>query len=197
MSNVCIIPARGGSTRIPLKNIRDFHGKPIISYSIEKAKESGLFDQIIVSTDSEDIASVAKDYGADAMMRSDALSVNEVGTYEVVRDAIKGMGFENVCCIYATSPLMDVMDLIEGSVMLEEGNTSHVISVGYPPLQDAAQFYWSRRDALISHVPYWNVDTRPILIDPKRVCDINTERDWKVAEAMHAALAQEKLWAMP
>jgi len=101
---ICIIPARKNSRRIPGKNIKMFYGKPIIAYSIESAIESGLFDHVIISTDGEDIARIAKEYGVKAMIRSPHLSVNEVGTQEVARDVIQTLGIlshESVCVMYA------------------------------------------------------------------------------------------------
>jgi len=82
--NLCIIPARGGSKRIPKKNIKEFCGKPLIAYSIEVAKKSNLFDKIVVSTDSKEIAEVAKKYGAEVQMRPDELANDYVGLDKVI-----------------------------------------------------------------------------------------------------------------
>ena len=107
---IAIIPARGGSKRIPGKNIRDFCGNPIIAYSIKKALESKLFDRVIVSTDDQKIASVAKEYGAEVpFMRPENLSDDHTGTNAVVKHAIQwyqdqGQAISMACCIYATAP---------------------------------------------------------------------------------------------
>jgi len=111
---IAIIPARGGSKRIPRKNIKDFFGKPLIAYTIEVAKKSKLFDRIIVSTDNVEIANIAKSYGAEVpFMRSKALSDDFSTTGDVVQDLLKelqtvGENFEYVCTLYATAPFLQV-----------------------------------------------------------------------------------------
>ncbi len=124
--NVCIIPARGGSKRIPRKNIKDFLGKPIIAYAVEAAKKSGLFDRVVVSTDDEEIAAVAVSYGAEApFLRPKELSDDFVGTTPVVAHAIRelekdGMRVDVVCCVYATSAFLTPELLKEGFVALRD-----------------------------------------------------------------------------
>lgn len=123
--NLALIPARGGSKRIPGKNIRDFAGKPIIAYSIEAALNSGKFDRVIVSTDSERIAEVARAAGAEVpFMRPPELSDDHTPTIPVVRHAIDWMTGEgdspsHACCIYATAPFLEPEDLRRGWDMLE------------------------------------------------------------------------------
>ncbi|MGT2469336.1 pseudaminic acid cytidylyltransferase [Paraburkholderia terrae] len=122
MSRVAIIPARGGSKRIPHKNIRLFDGVPIIAHSIRAALDSALFDRVVVSTDSEEIAAVAREYGAQTpFMRPPELSNDHAGTLEVVQHALSALGepYEYACCIYATAPFIDVRYLREGISMLE------------------------------------------------------------------------------
>lgn len=110
--NIAIIPARGGSKRIPRKNIKAFHGKPLIAYSIEAAKDSGCFDRIIVSTDDDEIAEVAKKYGAEVpFIRPADISDDFATTMDVMQHAIKycseqGYKLNLVCCIYATAPFL-------------------------------------------------------------------------------------------
>lgn len=123
--NIAIIPARGGSKRIFRKNIRHFCGKPIVAYSILAAKESGCFDKIIVSTDDEEIAEVARIYGAETpFMRPPELSGDYIGTIPVIRHAIEMVEREtstkinNVCCIYATAPFIRSLDISEGLTQL-------------------------------------------------------------------------------
>lgn len=131
MGNLCIIPARGGSKRIPRKNIKDFLGKPIIAYSIEVALASNLFDEVMVSTDDEEIAKVAENYGAKVpFFRSAATSDDFATTVNVLLEVVhryedKGMLFENACCIYATAPLIQVDDLVAGynKLLNEERDT--------------------------------------------------------------------------
>ena len=115
--NIAIIPARAGSKRIPDKNIRPFCGRPMVAWSIDTALQSGLFDQVIVSTDSERIAEVARQLGATVpFMRPANLSDDHTPTIPVIRHAIEwlmesGIQPEFVCCIYATAPMIDADDL--------------------------------------------------------------------------------------
>lgn len=108
---IAIIPARGGSKRIPKKNIKDFHGKPLIAYSIQAALESKLFDKIIVSTDDEAIAQVARSLGAQILKRPKELADDFTPTIPVIAHVIKAScshlnEIEAVCCIYATAPFV-------------------------------------------------------------------------------------------
>jgi pseudaminic acid cytidylyltransferase len=126
--NIAIIPARGGSKRIPGKNIKEFAGKPLIAYSIDAAKASGLFDKIIISTDSEEVTEVAKAYGADVpFIRPQALSNDVVGTRPVTNHAIKFCiehfyKPEFCCCIYATAPFLQAEYLQQGLDLLKQNN---------------------------------------------------------------------------
>lgn len=109
--NICVIPARGGSKRIPRKNIKEFNGKPIIAYSIEAAKKSNCFEQIIVSTDDAEIAEVAKAYGALVpFVRPAELSNDYVGAIPVIRHALESVDtiipIKFVCCLFATAPFI-------------------------------------------------------------------------------------------
>lgn len=125
---LAIIPARGGSKRIPRKNIRDFCGKPMIAWSIRAAQESGLFDHIIVSTDDDEIAAVAERYGAEVPFRRPAdLSNDYAGTTEVIAQAVRwamdaGWTLEAVCCLYATAPFVQAADLKAGLERLQSAN---------------------------------------------------------------------------
>jgi N-acylneuraminate cytidylyltransferase len=124
--NIAIIPARGGSKRIPGKNIKLFAGKPLIAYSIQAAKTSGLFDKIIISTDSEEVAEVAKAYGAEVpFIRPKELSNDVVGTRPVTNHAIKFCiehfyQPEFCCCIYATAPFLQAKYLQQGLEDLQQ-----------------------------------------------------------------------------
>ena len=118
--NICIIPARGGSKRIPKKNIKLFLGKPIISYSIELALKSNLFDEIMVSTDNDEIAEIAIKSGANIpFFRSSQNSNDFATTLDVIQEVrleyLKlNKIFDNVCCIYPTAPLVNISDLVKG-----------------------------------------------------------------------------------
>ncbi len=112
MSSLCIIPARGGSKRIPRKNIKPFMGKPIISYSIEAALNSGVFDEVMVSTDDEEIAGVARQFGASVpFLRSAETSNDYATTVDVLLEVVnrykeQGKVFDTICCLYSTAPFV-------------------------------------------------------------------------------------------
>ena len=193
MSTVAIIPARGGSKRIPRKNIRMFHGKPIIAYSIEAALESNLFDAVIVSTDDPEIADVSKQYGAEVWKRSARLADDLTGTQEVAVDVLKSAQFDIACVIYATAPLMSIDDLKLGLGALMMGDTNFTFAVGTTPvLHDAGQFYWGHSASFLAGVPLWDRWSRMIPIHPSRDCDINIESDWLRAEQMYEELTCSK-----
>jgi pseudaminic acid cytidylyltransferase len=131
---IAIIPARGGSKRIPRKNIKDFFGKPLIAYSIEVALKSKLFDKVIVSTDDEEIGKIAREYGANVpFIRPPELSDDFTGTGAVVNHALKyqkeqGEIYDFVCTIYATAPFLDEKYLIEGFEKLKNSNARNAFS---------------------------------------------------------------------
>ena len=118
MKNLAIIPARGGSKRIPRKNIKPFLGKPILAYSIENALKSGLFCEVMVSTDDDEIADIARKYNADVpFLRSAETSNDYATTNDVLKEVIdnyqkSGKEFDNFCCIYATAPLIKSSDIV-------------------------------------------------------------------------------------
>jgi len=132
---LAVIPARGGSKRIPLKNIKEFCGKPIIAWSIEAALECDCFDEVIVSTDDVEIAEVAKQYGAASpFIRPDELSDDHTGTIPVIQHAIEwyrqhGQSPEHVCCIYATAPFVRADDIRQGLNSLLDMGCDYAFSV--------------------------------------------------------------------
>ena len=196
MSVVCLIPARGGSQRIPDKNIRPFFGKPIISYSIENAWESRLFDDVVVSTDSNKIAEVAKEYGASVFRRSREMSDNNVGTQEVAEDFLHfaNPNIDVLCVLYATAPLLSIEDLTLAHEMVVNCNRDYSFAVGLrPALHDAGQFYFGWADNFITTetfgvLPLIGTNTAMIPIADNRDCDINVEADWELAEEMFKQL---------
>jgi pseudaminic acid cytidylyltransferase len=137
MSNICIIPARGGSKRIPRKNVKYFLGKPIIAYSIEIALKSNLFDEVMVSTDDLEIAEIAKMFGAKVpRLRSDENSNDFATTFEVIEEVInsykqEGIQFDNICCIYACAPFVTQKFLTESFYNL----TTHHFDTVFPVLE--------------------------------------------------------------
>lgn len=132
---LAVIPARGGSKRIPRKNIRPFGGKPMIAWSIEAALQSGCFDQVVVSTDDAEIADVARAHGAAVpFMRPAELSDDHTGTIPVIRHAIEwfqrqGTAPEKVCCIYATAPFVLAEDIRKGLEILDTADCEYAFSV--------------------------------------------------------------------
>jgi N-acylneuraminate cytidylyltransferase len=141
-NKIAIITARGGSKRIPKKNIKHFLGKPIISYSIEIAINSGIFDEIMVSTDDEEIKKIALQYGAKVpFLRSKKNSDDFSTTLNVLDEVIsnyhtiKNQKFDYACCIYPTSPLTTINHIIDGYKLLLNNNfdsTFPAIKFGYP-----------------------------------------------------------------
>lgn len=142
MASVAIITARGGSKRIPKKNIREFCGKPIIAYSIEAAISCGVFDNVMVSTDSEEIAKIARDYGADVpFMRSEQTSNDFAVTADVIMEVINqydvlGKHYDTVACIYPTAPFVTAKRLSEAMRKMNETSADAVVAVvqySFPP----------------------------------------------------------------
>ncbi|MCE3294324.1 MAG: CMP-N-acetylneuraminic acid synthetase [Crocinitomicaceae bacterium] len=135
MKNLAVITARGGSKRIPRKNIRDFCGMPIIAYPIKAALDSGLFDEVMVSTDDAEIAEIAREYGAKVpFMRSPANSDDFSGTAEVLLEVLaeytkEGKHFDTVCCIYPTAPFVNPEKLQEAFRMLREKKADAVLPI--------------------------------------------------------------------
>lgn len=132
--NVAIIPARGGSKRIPRKNIKNFLGKPIIAYSIEVAKALSIFDKIIVSTDDEEIKEISMEYGAEVpFMRPSEISDDFTGTHEVIGHAVSeliriGYDLDYVCSIYPTAPLVQSKDILQGYELIKNGDWENVFA---------------------------------------------------------------------
>jgi N-acylneuraminate cytidylyltransferase len=220
---VAVIPARGGSKRIPRKNIRPFAGKPMIGYSIESARRSGLFDRVVVSTDDPEISAVAREFGAEVpFTRPSALADDYAGTTEVIAHAVewlssRGTSLSEVCCIYPTAPFIQSEDLREGLRLMQTGRWRFVFAATrfaapvhrafcqtgdgglemlFPEkftarsqdlpevLHDAGQFYWGRAEAWQSHSKVYDRDSTVVSIPPWRVQDIDTEEDWRYAEAI-------------
>ncbi len=148
MKNIAIIPARGGSKRIPKKNIKNFLGKPIIAYSIETALQSGLFDEVMVSTDDSDIAKIALQYGAKVpFLRSKQTADDFAVLTDVLTEVLHNYQkvnkhFDHVCCILPTAPFINSYDVTKAYNKLIRGNFDTVFPVvRYSfPIQRAMQF---------------------------------------------------------
>ncbi len=138
--NIAIIPARGGSKRIHKKNIKIFHGKPIISYSINAAKESKLFDKIICSTDDEEIAKIAIENGAECpFLRPSELSEDHSSTFDAINHSIdyfinQKKEYSFVCCIYPTAPFINKTKIIEGYDKIKNEDWEFVFSASKNPI---------------------------------------------------------------
>ena len=128
---ICIIPARGGSKRIPRKNIISFNGKPLIAWPIETALQSEVFSKVIVTTDDDEIATIAQKYGAEIpFMRAAGLANDFATTAEVIRDALTKLEqTDHVCCLYPTAPLIRADDFQNAYSRLVETNSDCVITV--------------------------------------------------------------------
>lgn len=132
---LCVIPARGGSKRIPRKNVRSFAGRPMLSWSVEAALSSGLFERVMVSTDDEEMAAVARQAGAEVpFLRPRALADDMTGTQAVTRQAIvwhrqQGLDVQWACCLYATAPFVRAEDLCAAYEKLRASQKSFVFSV--------------------------------------------------------------------
>ncbi len=142
MSSIAIITARGGSKRIPRKNIREFCGKPILAYSIQATRECGLFDRVMVSTDDEEIAEMARRYGAEVPFRRSEEAAGDFATttsvlLEVLGEYEKrGECFDTLCCVYPTAPFVTAERLRQAVSLLEESGADSVLPVvrySFPP----------------------------------------------------------------
>jgi CMP-N,N'-diacetyllegionaminic acid synthase len=135
MKNLAIIPARSGSKGLKDKNIKLLNGKPLFAYTIEAANASGLFDEIMVSTDSEKYAEIAKHWGANVpFLRTEELSNDTASSWDVVKDVIErykesGREFDTVALLQPTSPLRKSADIIEGYKVIEEKSANFVVAV--------------------------------------------------------------------
>ena len=146
MARLCIIPARSGSKRIPKKAIKEFHGKPIMAYSIEAAVRSKLFDEVMVSTDSEKFAEIARFYGAKTpFLRSVENSSDHATTLDAIKEVLNhysfnGREFDEICCLYPAAPLITAEHLLEAHAELKKGHSCVFAAVKYGhPIQRAFQ----------------------------------------------------------
>lgn len=142
MSSLAIITARGGSKRIPRKNIKEFLGQPIIAYSIKAALESGIFDTVMVSTDDEEIADISRRYGAEVpFLRSEKTSNDFATTADVLREVIEeykklGREYDNCCVLYPTAPFVTGRKLSDAMEIITSGKADSVLPIvkfGFPP----------------------------------------------------------------
>lgn len=190
--SLCIIPARGGSQRLPGKNIKAFFGKPILAYSIETAKAAGC--RVIVSTDDKDIAAVARKFGAVAHERSADMARDEVGTQEVARHVLESVGQvpDMVIVMYPCAPLVTADDLKTATSMAKYWK-AYAVSVGIEPLRDAGAFYIGPAEYFRDGVPLWKgARTIAYWLPEERVCDVNTSSDWFLLEQKYEWLQRHE-----
>lgn len=168
--NLALIPARGGSKRIPRKNIRPFRGRPMIAWSIEAALAAGCFDRILVSTDDEEIAAVACSHGAEVpFLRPAHLADDLATTQAVVLHAIQwceqqGLAPKAVCCLYATAPFVQPADLAAGAQLLQRAPTGSFVfsATSFPfPIQRAIRIDAAGRSAMV-HPEHFNTRSQDL-----------------------------------
>lgn len=183
--NICLIPARGGSKRIPRKNIRAFQGKPMIAWSIAAAKASRCFDQILVTTDDEEIAEVARSQGANVpFLRPAHLADDQASTQEVIAHALEwvaqqGSTCEALCCLYATAPFVQTEDLQASQILLDDSRPGTVV-------YSATSFAFPIQRAI-----YLNEEGYSYMFQPEYF----TSRSQDLTEAYHDA--GQFYWATP
>lgn len=230
MSSIAIITARGGSKRIPHKNIKAFLGRPIIEYSIRAALESDAFDEVMVSTDDMEIAEIAKRAGAKVpFLRSDATSNDYATTADVILEVIEeyarsGRSFDQICCIYPTAPFLTAGAIRDAMKLLEEQDADSVLPVvqfSFPPQRavvvreglvtpntpefmncrsqdlepfyhDCGQFYCLKTSRFLEEKKLIMQKTCPYIQDEMYVQDIDTEKDWEIAEMKYRLLASQE-----
>lgn len=188
MSLGCIIPARGGSVRIPRKNLAVFRGKPMLVRAIETAKAFGLFRLIVVSTDDAEIEDVALKCGAVVMRRREDDGTK--GTQEVARDVLLQIpSITQACVLYPCTPLLQVADLSRGLIALFGQHYAYSVdALG----QDAGAFYFGHAKAFIDRIPLDHQAVARVPIPAGRAIDINTMEDWHRAESMYDALRRAR-----
>ncbi len=224
---VAIIPARGGSKRIPRKNVRELSGHPLLWWSVQLCLESGAFDDVIVSTDDDEIADIARAAGASApFVRPAHLADDIAPTVDVIAHAIEwldsvGRTVDLACCVYPASIFLGPQDLLRSrDLLVATAHAAYVATVTrYPhPVQramamsddgrlsfvqpefagsrtqdleerwhDAGQFYWGRAQAWRERLPILP-NAVGYAVESSRVCDIDTEEDWRRAESLHRVM---------
>lgn len=230
MKTLAVITARGGSKRIPRKNVKSFLGKPILLYSIEAALHSGVFDEVMVSTEDEEIAKLAQKAGAKVpFFRSSETANDYATTADVLLEVLgqyreRGMQFDYICCIYPTAPFVTAGRLKEAMEKLaseEADGLLPVVRFSFPPQRsvvlgddgflqfkwqeymlarsqdlepfyhDAGQFYCLNTERFLQQKKMVMEKTIPMELPESEVQDIDTEEDWKIAEAKYRVLHGE------
>jgi pseudaminic acid cytidylyltransferase len=189
-TTVCIIPARGGSQRIPRKNIKPFAGKPMLEHAIQKARAARLFDKVYVSTDDEEIASCAE--RCQALVHYRTPDDGNRGTQEIAADVLRWLGEPSpalACVLYPCTPLLTIEELIFGWRLLLapiQGSPLFVHSASDDKGTDAGGYYWGYSFAFIQEIA---LQACRIGVPVQHHRDINTPEDWDATEKRYLALA--------
>ena len=207
---ICIIPARGGSKRIHGKNIKDFFGKPMLAWTIDAARASGIFEKIVVSTESPEIAAIARHYGALVLGRPKRLSTDHAPLMSVMQHAAENFTDDIICCAYAPAPFLKPADLINASALAQDHEYIYAATEFPAPIEraikggemiwpdhwntrsqdlpptfyDAGQFYFGKREAWLEERLIFTKASKMFVIPRWRAIDINTPEDWEMAEIL-------------
>lgn len=186
---LAIIPARGGSRRVPRKNCRDFMGKPMLTYPLDAAKASGLFDLIVVSTDDAEIAALAFQHGATVVPRE--ADDGSTGTQEIAARVLDRLELHGAaaCVLYPCTPLLLPQDIRAAweTLLQPDIQKCFVRAVG-PDGKDAGAMYWGWIRAFRDRRPLDAFNTHDFVMPAERVCDVDWPKDWARAESMFKAL---------
>ena len=187
MRNLCVIPCRSGSVRIPGKNTRPFKGVPMVQRAVQTAVDANVFDMVVVYTDSLDTVKLV-DGKANFVMRE--VDDGTKGTLEVTRECAFGIrlledAFDHVCCLYPCTPLFNASLMYTMWHQHVCSKRGHTVAVGAAPLRDAGACYWHTWKALMSSAPLIGEETGLYVLPEERVCDINTPQDWARAEQLY------------
>ncbi len=194
---IAIITARGGSKRIPRKNIKEFCGEPIINYSIKAAINSGIFDEVMVSTDDDEIAEIARNAGANVpFMRSEKTANDFATTADVLFEVFEkykelGKEYKYACCLYPTAPFVTPQKLLEGFEMISKNNVDSVIPVvkfSFPPQRgyilnnDLLEYKWpeNRNKRSQDLEPFYHDSGQFYFYDVSKFIEYNVNPDGKV-----------------
>ena len=218
MNLICVIPAKGTSERISGKNLKRFAGQPIIKYSLDAVRESGLFTRIVVSSDSDEIGAFASYYDAVYHKRDPELCRDDTPMVDVIIDVLGQEKWDAVCMVYPCAPFIkaanirkgfNMLDAADGTIavfrddnhaeraMLIDGDRvksrypeyDNINSNAWPDTyQSAGQFYWARPDPLATHRTWMLPNMRPVVIPEAEAIDIDTPADWDKAELLYKAM---------
>jgi len=191
MKNIlAIIPARGGSKRVPKKNIKFFKGKPLIFYTIDEANKSPYLDRVIVSTDDEEIANISINYGAEVIKRPKRLAQDDSPIIDTIFHILDRVEADIVVCLQPTSPLRTVEDINKAIKLFLKGGYESVISFSkYGP---NGAIYISTPQNLKKYKSFYASKIRGYIMPPERSIDIDTPRDFRKAQKFYNRRGRNK-----